>query len=176
MDQPPNTCPHQQVKTVKVTNARGFCAEIATAITVAVASRYGGCADVVEGVSTARFPACADVNALGGPNLPYDNTTAESGTHCSLEIGRGIELGAWYHHEPQPTNHPSAGLPVSTTMTITGGLIGIGCLEGFKGINYKVLFRVRPAVCRDGRGRARAEPPLDPCELRREATATCSGL
>lgn len=33
-------CP--QVKTVKVTNARGFCAEIATAITVAVASRYGG--------------------------------------------------------------------------------------------------------------------------------------
>ncbi|KAL6767359.1 hypothetical protein ACKKBF_B34960 [Auxenochlorella protothecoides x Auxenochlorella symbiontica] len=62
------------VKTVKVTNARGFCAEIATAITVAVASRYG--------------------------------------------------------------------LPVSTTMTITGGLIGIGCLEGFKGINYKVLFRI----------------------------------
>lgn len=62
------------VKTVKITNVRGFCAELATGITVAVASRYG--------------------------------------------------------------------LPVSTTMTITGGLLGVGMLEGLKGINYRVMLRI----------------------------------
>ena len=31
------------VKAVKVTNARGFCLELSTAITVVIASRYGGC-------------------------------------------------------------------------------------------------------------------------------------
>ncbi|KAK2075849.1 hypothetical protein QBZ16_001590 [Prototheca wickerhamii] len=62
------------VKMVKITNVRGFCAELATAITVAIASRYG--------------------------------------------------------------------LPVSTTMTITGGLIGVGLLEGFRGLNYRALIRI----------------------------------
>ena len=31
------------VKALKVTNARGFCLELSTAITVVIASRYGGC-------------------------------------------------------------------------------------------------------------------------------------
>lgn len=34
------------------------------------------------------------------------------------------------------------GLPVSTTMTITGGLIGLGVLEGFRGLNYRALLKV----------------------------------
>lgn len=43
------------VKVVKMTNARGFCAELATAITVAVASRYG--ATHVSLAATAPFSA-----------------------------------------------------------------------------------------------------------------------
>lgn len=62
------------VETVRITNARGFCAELATAITVAIASRYG--------------------------------------------------------------------LPISTTMTLTGGLIGVGIMEGLKGINWRALIRI----------------------------------
>ena len=63
------------VRTVKLSNSRGFCAELSTAITVLVASRYG--------------------------------------------------------------------LPVSTTQVITGALITLGAFEGVKGINWRVLIKVR---------------------------------
>jgi len=62
------------VKVCKMTNARGFCAEIATATTVAIASRYG--------------------------------------------------------------------LPISTTQTITGGLLAVGLTEGLKGVNWRVVLKI----------------------------------
>lgn len=62
------------VKVVKMTNARGFCAELATAITVAIASRYG--------------------------------------------------------------------LPISTTQTITGGLLAVGLFEGLKGVNWREVAKI----------------------------------
>jgi sodium-dependent phosphate transporter len=62
------------VRVCKLTNARGFCAELATAITVAIASRYG--------------------------------------------------------------------LPISTTQTITGGLLAIGLFEGLKGVNWRAVALV----------------------------------
>lgn len=36
-----------------------------------------------------------------------------------------------------------AGLPVSTTQTITGALLSIGLMEGFKGVNWRSVLRVR---------------------------------
>jgi sodium-dependent phosphate transporter len=62
------------VKVCKMTNARGFCAEMATATTVAIASRYG--------------------------------------------------------------------LPISTTQTITGGLLAVGLTEGLKGVNWRVVLKI----------------------------------
>jgi sodium-dependent phosphate transporter len=61
------------VEAVKLTNARGFCAELGTAITVVIASRYG--------------------------------------------------------------------LPVSTTQCICGALLGVGLIEGVKGVNWYMFLR-----------------------------------
>jgi hypothetical protein len=51
------------VKSVKVTNARGFCLELSTAITVVVASRYGArrCFPMLR--SSSRVMACRSVVA-----------------------------------------------------------------------------------------------------------------
>jgi hypothetical protein len=35
-----------------------------------------------------------------------------------------------------------AGLPVSTTQTITGALIAIGLTEGLKGVNWRAVLKV----------------------------------
>jgi hypothetical protein len=41
----------------------------------------------------------------------------------------------------------SAGLPVSTTQTITGALIAIGLTEGLKGVNWRAVLKVRTPSC-----------------------------
>lgn len=51
------------VKAVKVTNARGFCLELSTAITVVIASRYGVQPLLLGGslTSVCEGRACSDV-------------------------------------------------------------------------------------------------------------------
>lgn len=40
-----------------------------------------------------------------------------------------------------------AGLPVSTTQTITGALLAIGLMEGLKGVNWRSVGRVSTFPC-----------------------------
>ena len=35
-----------------------------------------------------------------------------------------------------------SGLPVSTTQTVTGAIIAVGCFEGIRGVNWKIAGKV----------------------------------
>ncbi len=62
-----------------------------------------------------------------------------------------------------------AGLPVSTTQTITGALLSIGLMEGFKGVNWRSVLRVSfvpwvdcsvPAICSRWHGQLEICPSM----------------
>lgn len=35
-----------------------------------------------------------------------------------------------------------SGLPVSTTQTVTGAIVAVGCFEGIRGVNWKIVGKV----------------------------------
>jgi hypothetical protein len=101
------------VKSVKVTNVRGFCLEISTAIVVVVASRFG-----------AALPRGKDdLHAIllnDGQMREYLHETSHS--RCLRKL--------------------HAGLPVSTTQVLCGAVMGIGLFEGKNGVNWRQAAKV----------------------------------
>ena len=121
------------VQVTKITYARGFCAEFATAIVVAVASRYGGLS----------APLICAVLCTKYRRQSVSNSTGLS----SVVVGL-ILVAVWHCAEKQRLAGSStcmfcAGLPVSTTQTVCGALLAIGLMEGLKGVNWWACLRVR---------------------------------
>lgn len=116
------------VRVAKITYARGFSAELGTAITVAIASRYGEMLKLLHhtGISVVHF---------GKPAL-------RSASKAQMRPPPP-ELGILSHQAKVHT----AGLPVSTTQVITGALIAVGLTEGIRGVNWKECFKVDAPFC-----------------------------
>ena len=122
------------VQVAKITFARGFSAEFGTAITVAIASRYGaGCGQLSTRQIRSLTRGCV----------------GHSGAACVNScITRKLPVSQAAMLTPLATVSTLTGLPVSTTQTITGALIAIGLTEGLKGVNWRTVAKVGAAPCR----------------------------
>jgi hypothetical protein len=119
---------------VQLTNARGFCAELATAITVAIASRYGN-------------PPHAAYCRLGQSNTACLAGRQPAACSVCLQVLFSCRHEGLWPKCICPPAHTCdvgacAGLPISTTQTITGGLLAIGLFEGLKGVNWRAVSHV----------------------------------
>lgn len=89
-------------------------------------------ADVVKQRAPVVVPLCVWCR----PFPPVPAAAAKAVARCCKTCTRGV--GAF------------AGLPISTTQTITGGLLAIGLFEGLKGVNWRAvrngLYLLRPSV------------------------------
>ena len=131
------------VKSVKVTNARGFCLEISTAITVVTASRFGkhgfpgfGCYSSQDQDCQSGFMALAGYVCLKHIQLVYP--AAISGGRRVADLFAPVlkdllVVSCYWRH---------AGLPVSTTQVLCGAIMGIGLFEGKGGVNWRTALKV----------------------------------
>ena len=138
------------VKSVKVTNARGFCLEISTAITVVIASRIGVASSVfiIDTFATAQGPLLLHFVPAPGPELLERCSCAALAAFASsssvpvyrvLVIMGDASAKTW---RVLSLACRVAGLPVSTTQVLCGAIFAIGLFEGGKGLNWRVALKV----------------------------------
>ncbi len=111
-------------KSIKLSNSRGFCLELSTALVVIIAARYG--AFEYLGLGGAAVHVCSTIHLCLAVQVSATMSECNLTDGCSL-LDSLLDC---------------AGLPVSTTHILIGAVTAVGLFEGFRGVN------VSPIVCK----------------------------
>lgn len=143
------------VKAAKLTNARGFCVELSTAI-------VGMCClpaavRLVFSKQMLLVVWCPPLNDK--PEWPLKLMSQYRsgciymtlmGAHLVLHVtllklNKVLKrfLNGWHMYALAVMVASYTGLPVSTTQTVTGAIVAMGCFDGIRGVNWKVVAKVR---------------------------------